>query len=479
MPLTLTAAELTPISTHLTEANRQFATLYPGDSTERQPVHSVYGGAHLFKADTARKLGQLALKSLDDYAPNFAIFARALSLPDANTLPDPNKEAQAVADSMAATGSTPDDPIWRAYVIYQRVRAKLTYEPVEDLRVDFEDGYGYRPNEEEDAHALTVADQLAAGLTTGALPPFIGFRPKSLSAESAKRAIRTLDLGLTRLAEQTCGQLPPHFIVTLPKVTHPGQVESLADLLDRLETRLGLPTNAIRLDLMIETPQAIINFKGENALNQLIQAGRGRVKSVAFGTYDFTAAGNITAPYQRHTHTLADFARHVVLISLAGTGITLSDGATNVMPIGPHRATPAQPLTLLQQAENRATVHHAWQIHFDNICHSLAHGYYQGWDLHPAQLPVRYAAMYAFFLEGLADASRRLNNFIERAAQASLVGNTFDDAATGQGLLNFFLRGLACGALTEAEVLATGITLAELRSRSFGQIVANRINREL
>jgi hypothetical protein len=103
------------------------------------------------------------------------------------------------------------------------------------------------------------------------------------------------------------------------------------------------------------------------------------------------------------------------------------------------------------------------------------HGYYQGWDLHPAQLPVRYAAMYAFFLEGLADASRRLNNFIERAAQASLVGNTFDDAATGQGLLNFFLRGLACGALTEAEVLATGITLDELRSRSFAHIVANRV----
>jgi hypothetical protein len=270
---------------------------------------------------------------------------------------------------------------------------------------------------------------------------------------------------------QSAGGLPANFIVTLPKVNHPGQVEALTAIIEVLENTLGLPAKTIILDLMIETPQAIINDHGEIAIRKLVEAGRDRVKSVAFGTYDYTAACNIIAAYQKHTHTAADFARHALQVSLAGSGVTFSDGATNIMPIGPHR----QPTTSQQQAENQAVVHAGWRTHYENIRHSLAHGYYQGWDLHPAQLPIRYAAMYAFFLENLPDASRRLQSFIERAAQASLVGNTFDDAATGQGLLNFFLRGLACGALTEEEVLDTGITLAELRGRSFAQIVSNRI----
>lgn len=442
MQLSLTATKLGKITTRLTQANQELVAFYPGDSLERQPVHSVYGGAHLFKADTAQKLGALALKSLAEYAPDASVLAQAVNLPG----------------DLAET-------------IYERVCHKLQTEPVEDLRIDFEDGYGYRSDEEEDGHALAAAAQLAAGIKVGTLPPFIGIRPKSFSPESFPRAIRTLDLVLTQLIAQSNGALPPNFIITLPKVNHPGQVEVLAGSVELLENTLGLPARTIALDLMIETPQAIINGRGEIGVRALIEAGQGRVKSVAFGTYDYTAANNIVAAYQRHTHTAADFARHALQVSLAGSGITFSDGATNVMPIGPHR----QAMTPQQQAENQAVVHTGWRTHYDNIRHSLAHGYYQGWDLHPAQLPIRYAAMYAFFLENLPDASRRLQNFIERAAQASLVGNTFDDAATGQGLLNFFLRGLACGALTEAEVLATGITVMELRGRSFAQIVANRV----
>ena len=205
-----------------------------------------------------------------------------------------------------------------------------------------------------------------------------------------------------------------------------------------------------------------------------MQAGRGRVASAAFGTYDYTASLGITARYQGHTHPAANFARQIMQASLAGTGVALSDSVTTTLPIGPQRAAPGQALSAQQLAENRAAVHAAWRLHYDNIRHSLRHGFYQSWDLHPAQLPVRYAAVYTFFLESLPDAARRLNAFLDRAAQATLVGNTFDDAATGQGLLNFFLRGLACGALTEAEALATGITLEELRARSFVQIAARR-----
>ena len=143
----------------------------------------------------------------------------------------------------------------------------------------------------------------------------------------------------------------------------------------------------------------------------------------------------------------------------AGSNVWLSDGATNVLPVG----------------KDRGTIHRAWRLHHDDIRHSLTNGFYQGWDLHPAQLVTRYAAVFAFFLESLDAASERLRNFIGKAAQATLVGEVFDDAATGQGLLNFFLRALNCGAVREDEIgTLTGLTLQELRSGSFVTIVRGR-----
>ncbi|PYP42571.1 MAG: phosphoenolpyruvate kinase, partial [Gemmatimonadetes bacterium] len=87
----------------------------------------------------------------------------------------------------------------------------------------------------------------------------------------------------------------------------------------------------------------------------------------------------------------------------------------------------------------------------------------------------RFAALYSFFLDGIEAAGVRLRNFVGKAAQATLVGDVFDDAATGQGLLNFFLRGLNAGAITEAEALAmTGLTAEEFRGRSFVGIMRAR-----
>jgi hypothetical protein len=162
-------------------------------------------------------------------------------------------------------------------------------------------------------------------------------------------------------------------------------------------------------------------------------------------------------------------------VAYSGRGISLSDGATTIMPVAVHRAAAGgAPLTAAQQADNRRSVHDGWRLHVADIHHSLVNGFYQGWDLHPGQLPTRYAAVYAFFQQGLAAASLRLKTFVSRAAQATLVGDVFDDAATGQGLLNFFLRGINCGAFGEDAALATGLTAAELRSRSFYQILVNR-----
>src|SRR6202022_171489 len=213
---------------------------------------------------------------------------------------------------------------------------------------------------------------------------------------------------------------------------------------------------------------------GEIAPLSLVEAGAGRCVAAHFGTYDYTASLNITAAHQHMAHPACDFARHAMQVALAGTGVCISDGATNIMPIPPHRAG-ERTLTGREFEENRRAVHGAWKLHADHVRHSLVNGYYQGWDLHPAQLPTRYAALYAFFLEGLEAASARLKAFVGKAGQATLVGEVFDDAAPGQGLLNYFLRAWNCGAITEQEAVAkSGLTLAELRSRSFAQILKGR-----
>lgn len=477
MKFTLTTDEMNAYCQDLALSNGEFKSHYPADSFERQPVHTVYGGANLFKAGFATKLGDIALKTLDTYAPNYSVFARALGLPGADTLPANSIELAGLTKALEEDADKvriSNPPAWLAFTVYNRVLHKLKTEAIEDNRIDFEDGYGNRPDDEEDGHAASAADEVAKGMADKVLPPFIGIRIKTFSDECKTRSIRTLDIFLTRLAEKTGGKLPDNFIVTLPKVVTAAQVSTCAKILETLEGKLGFPKDSLRMEIMIETTQSIINYKGENTVPLLVEAAGGRCRSAVFGTYDYTASCNITAAHQGHTHPACDFARHVLQVSLAGTGITISDGATTSMPIGPHRAPKDGALTPLQLDENRTVVHGAWKLHFDNIVHSLRHAYYQGWDLNPGQLPVRYAAVDTFFLSGLADASARLNAFLNKAAQATLVGNTFDDAATGQGLLNFFLRGMACGAITEQEVLATGITLDELRSRSFVQIVNNR-----
>ena len=253
--------------------------------------------------------------------------------------------------------------------------------------------------------------------------------------------------------------MPANFVVTLPKITAAGQVARLADTFDRIEKAHRLAGGTLRMELMVETPYSIFNEQGAVSLPSLVAEGRGRVTAAHFGTYDYTASLGITAAHQHMRHPVCDFARGIMQVALAGTDVWLSDGATNVLPVG----------------KDRATIHHAWGLHYADIRHSLTNAFYQGWDLHPAQLVTRYAAVYAFFLESLDAASERLRNFIAKAAQATLVGEVFDDAATGQGLLNFFLRALNCGAVREDEIgELTGLTLEELRSGSFVKIVKGR-----
>jgi citrate lyase beta subunit len=465
MKASLPGESLRDLTEQLRKANEGFSQHYPGESGRRQPVHTVYGGAHLFRSDSANRLGSLARRSLDQFAPDFVAFARALELPGASQLVDTSPDLE-----------HNNKPASLAHTIYERVKEKLRREPVEDFRIDFEDGYGNRPDVEEDGHAESAAAEVAQGQVNGSLPPFIGIRIKPFNEELRTRSFRTLDIFVSTLAEKTEGRLPNNFVITLPKITIAEQVAALANLLVRLEGQNGLAEGSLKFEMMIETTQSIINHRGEINLPLLLTAAEGRCVAAHFGTYDYTAGCNITAAHQHMLHPACDFAKNMMQVSFAGTGIWLSDGATNIMPVAPHRQVEGgAALTAEQVDENRQVVHRAWKLHFDHVQHSLITGFYQGWDLHPAQLPTRYAAVYSFFLESLEAASERLKNFVEKAAKATLVGDVFDDAATGQGLLNYFLRAINCGAVTEDEALKlSGLTLDELRSASFVKILKNR-----
>jgi citrate lyase beta subunit len=439
-------AELAALRT----AHERLAARYPGDRAARQPVHTVYGGAQLYKAETTQRLGELALRSLATYASDAGDFARAVGM--------------GAAGGAEPHGSLPD-------VVYERVQRKLEREPVEDFRIDFEDGFGARPDAEEDDVARRAARELARAMAAKIAPPFIGIRIKSLSAEWHLRAARTLELFLETLLEATGGALPEHFVVTLPKVMSVEEPRLLVRLFEALERRHGLAAGTLRLELMVETTQSLLAVDGTLMLPRLLDACAGRCTGAHLGTYDFTAACSITAAQQSMLHPWCDLAKGLMILAFAGTGVFLSDGATNVMPVGPHRG---DTLSAEALADNRRAVHAAWRLSYRSIRHSLEGGFYQGWDLHPAQLPVRYAACFAFFLEGFQPAAERLRNFVEKSAQATLVGDVFDDAATGQGLLNYFLRALNSGAIGLEEARETGLSLEELGLRSFAKILEAR-----
>jgi citrate lyase beta subunit len=410
-------------------ANASFAGAYPGLSGRRQPVHVVYGGAHLFKSDTCRKLGKLAQNALADYVPTADALSHLLDLPE----------------RIAST-------------VHGRVAKKLAQEAVEDYRIDFEDGFGYRSDEEEDAAASASARETAEAMKEGLLPPFFGIRIKPLTEESQDRSIRTLELYLTTLHGASGGRTPDNFVVTLPKITVPEQVRALVRILDHY--------GGMRMEAMIETPHALRNVPA------LMEEGDSSCSALHFGPYDYMSSLGISGASQHLMHPACDFARCQMQVDAAGLDVHLSDGPTNILPILTHRGSN---LSEEQKAVNRRMVHEAWKLHYKHVRHALECGYYQGWDLHPAQLPVRYAAVHTYFLESMDAAGMRLRNFIGQTAQATTAGTVFDDAATGQGLLNHFLRAVYSGALAEEDVeMLSGLTMEELRLGSFTRIMESR-----
>src|SRR5438105_4767213 len=371
MQSSLSDESLKSIIERLSTAHISSVNYYPGETGRRQPVHTVYGGAHLFRADSARRLGQVGERALTENAPDFVVFARALGLPVAGEFPEVLDYATGLKHRLETDPDSvrvENKAAWLAHTIYARVQEKLRREPVEDFRIDFEDGYGNRPDAEEDGHAESAAMEVAKGMEGGTLPPFIGIRIKPFNEELRARSFRTLDIFVSTLLGRTGGKLPANFVVTLPKITTPEQAAALADLFDLLEKQTGLAAGSLKMEMMIETTQSLINSEGRINLPLLLQAARGRCVAAHFGTYDYTASCSITAAHQHMMHPACDFAKHMMQVSFGGTGIWLSDGATNIMPVAPHRFSEGgTPLTPEQIAENRAVVHRAWKLHFDHI----------------------------------------------------------------------------------------------------------------
>ena len=416
------AAEL---DERLADADAALAAGYPGERPGRQPVHTAYVPADAYSADSSRQWGEQAAALLDEHADKFALV---------------------VADAD----------------IIRRVKAKVGEEPVEDLRIDFEDGYvgpdGPFDDQAEDDHVRTTAQALAQsqqvqsqqvqsqqaqpGDRTGKRmgPPYSGIRIKSFERPTRARGVRTLT-GFLAAFTEAGGDLAT-FVVTLPKVTSTEQVAAFVHAASTIEDELGLADKAVRFEIQVETPQSVLGPDGTALVARMVHASGGRLTALHYGTYDYSACCGIAAEQQSLEHPVADHAKLVMQAAAAGTGVRLSDGSTNVLPVG-----------------EGDEVHNAWLNHHRLVTRSLERGFYQGWDLHPGHLPTRYAATYAFFRTGLPRALARLRDYAGRRSSGIA-----DEPATARALADFVLRGLDCGAVDADEVQeGCGLAVAELR----------------
>ena len=396
----------------LADADAELAARYPGDRGTRQPVHTVYVPADRFTAGTHREWGDAALRLLDEHAPSPAALADATRV-----------RADLVAEA------------------HDRLRDKLVREPVEDLRVDFEDGYGHRTDDEEDAAAAAAATALAAAARADDGPAWIGVRFKGLEAPTRRRGLRTLERVLVGVLD--AGGLPDGFVLTLPKVTSVAQVAAMTEVCDALEQAYGLPPARLGFEVQVETAQAVLDAAGTATVARMITAAQGRCTGLHYGTFDYSAGLGISAAHQSLEHPAADHAKAIMQLAAAGTGVRLSDGSTNVVPVG-----------------GTDDVRAAWRLHARLVTRSLERGYYQGWDMHPGHLPTRYLATYAFFRDALPAAAARLRSYLD-----GVEGATMDEPATASALATTVLRGVQCGAVDPDEAeQATGVPQRRLEA---------------
>jgi citrate lyase beta subunit len=388
-----------------------------------QPTHVVYGGAQLFKTGTINKIGTLAVAHFEQYTAQISRCQQEL---------DPN---QSVAVWQQAVG---------------RAKSMLQHRSVQDFRIDFEDGFGVRSHAEEDQCARTSAEALADELLIGPMKSDIGLRIKALDAATADRAVRTLEIFCASLFAKWTPNETQSLILTLPKVESWQQAETIARICSVVENLHKLPPNFFRLELMIESLGVFSTRDGANDARRMIDSTHQRLQAFHIGSYDLTAQCGVAALDQGMRHPACDWVILNLKAATEGTDIWISDGATATLPLVPHRGE-ANQLTSVQRAENESAVYYAWRKSLVDIRGSLRLGVSQGWDLHPHQIAIRYLTLAHYYSVNLPEMHQRMENFTKKKEQATAVGTAFDDAATVRGLVNFFSRGLAIGALQESE----------------------------
>ncbi|RSN50497.1 DUF6986 family protein [Actinomadura sp. WAC 06369] len=401
--MNLSVASLDDLSARIAAVRDAHRERLPGGADGRRPVHTVYVPADRFAASTPADFGAEALRLLNTHTPGDGSFGAAFGL-------DPELAGR----------------------VRERVAAKLAAEPVEDVRIDFEDGYGVRPDAEEDAHVAQAVEAVAAAYEVKGLPHYWGLRVRSFADGGHERAMRTLDGFLTALRDRL-GRLPGGFTITFPKVLSAEHVALFTEYLDLLETSLGLPAGILRFEIQVETPESVFDADGRVAAPALVRAAGGRLTGAHFGVYDYTAAIGLPPEEQRLDHPACDFARHVMQVGFAGSGVRLSDGSTSTVP----------------RDEGPDEVNAAWAAHAAHVRHSLRHGFHQGWDLHPAHLPSRYAVVYGYHLTGVDDVIARVRAWRERSGGE---GGVLDEPATIEALTDRLRRAVDCGALDESDV---------------------------
>ncbi|MFC9553009.1 DUF6986 family protein [Rhodococcus sp. NPDC056960] len=392
-------ALLDPVDTDLADA-------FPGDRQRAQPIHTVYVSAADAGPDTPRVWGDQAVELLDRHT-------------DALT-------------EIGTTGALPD------------VRAMLEHRPVMDLRIDFEDGFGWRSDDVEDATALEAGRTLRTLSADPAGPRSLGIRAKGLAPHERRRGIRTLELVL-----EGAGGVPDGFVFTVPKLRAAQQVTAVVALCEELERAYGLPDHTLLFELQIESPQAVLGPDGSVTVAKAIHLADGRCTGLHYGTYDYSAACGIASRFQSLEHPVADHAKSVMLVAAAQTGVWVCDGSTQVVPAG-----------------TDDEIRGALARHYRLVTRSLERGYYQGWDMHPGHLITRWLATFDFYRDALTAAATRLQAYLDRQG-----GGVMDEPATAQALATVVLRGLACGAFDEAAVLAQApscdtATLRDVLSRT-------------
>ncbi|WP_055481658.1 DUF6986 family protein [Sphaerimonospora mesophila] len=370
------------------ETYREQTERFPARETAWQPVHTVYVPADRVTATTVTEWGHAATDLLH----------RHLFTP---------------ADLAGLFECEPD----LARPVHDRLRRKLSSEPIEDLRIDFEDGYGPRPPEEEDGHVVSSASAVAAMHGAGTLPRRWGVRIRSFADGDPHRSVRTLDGFLTTVIGRA-GELPPGFTVTFPKVLMEDHLGRFARCLEALEAALRLAPGTLRFEMQVEAPQTVLMLQRSA---DLVPSLGGRLAAAHFGVFDYTASLGLPPHEQRLDHPACDHARHVMLTALAGTGVELCDGSLAAAPA----------------SDAAADVRALLRRHAALVRHSLSNGFYQGWDMHPSHLVSRFATVYAFHLARYEDHVERVRAWEDRRRTA---GGVLEEPATIKTLVAALAR---------------------------------------